>query len=346
LEFVVQGSRLEGALRPRARRVVVDARALWQGISPDRIRALRDETRQATLSPYVQSWLDRYARVGQRGDFLWRWCYTNVKLVTLSCVPRNRVEHLADTKMIHLIFLCLIDDIVDERHDASMFQAALSITHGHEDLAHFDDERRAYLELLGETWRELWRRTADYPRCADFEDDLRFDYAQVLQGLWHSLRINVNPSRINVYENDCYQPHNMAMVYMAMLDLCASPAFDVRDLGPAREVFLHAQMMGRIGNTLATWERELKSRDFASGMFAHAVDLGMVPADDLATAGEDVLKRALTSPNVEDALFRVWLVHRGKMAEKIGRVRSVDLSGYLSACEELVATHLCGRGLM
>jgi hypothetical protein len=328
----------------RARRVVVDPRALWQGISADRIRALREETRRAELSAYVQSWLTRYARVGQRGDFLWRWCYTNVKLVTLPCVPPGRVEHLADTKMIHLIFLCLIDDIVDERHDAQMFQAALAITQGHEDLAHFDAERRAYLELLGETWRELWLRMASYARFAEFEDDLRFDYAQVLQGLWHSLRINTNPARINVFENDCYQPHNMAMVYMAMLDLCASPAFDVRDLGAAREVFLHAQMMGRIGNTLATWERELRSRDFASGMFAHAVELGFVRPERLAYLAEDELRQA--APEIERALFRVWSVHREKMTTKLARVRSVDLSRYLAGCEELVATHLCGRGLM
>ncbi|HEX5661642.1 MAG TPA: hypothetical protein VFX59_30840 [Polyangiales bacterium] len=337
-------SRLESA--HRSRRAVVDARALWEGINPERIRALREETRSASLSPYVQSWLARYARVGQRGDFLWRWCYTNVKLVTLACVPAECVEHLADTKMIHLIFLCLIDDIVDERHDPQMFQAALAITQGHQDLTHFDSERRSYLELLGATWRELWTRMADYPRFDDFEDDLRFDYAQVLQGLWHSLRINLNPSRINVFENDSYQPHNMAMVYMAMLDLCASPAFDVRDLGAAREVFLHAQMMGRIGNTLATWERELRCRDFASGMFAHAVDLGVVPAELLRVSGEEDLKRSLSSPRVERALFQVWQVHRDKMAEKLARVRSVELSGYLSACEELVATHMCGRGLM
>jgi hypothetical protein len=298
------------------------------------------------LSPYVESWLTRYARVGKRGDFLWRWCYTNVKLVTLPCVLPDQIEHLADTKMIHLIFLCLIDDIVDEQHDAQMFQAALSITHGHGDLSHFDDERRRYLELLAETWRELWARMASYPRFSDFEDDLRFDYAQVLQGLWHSLRINLNPSRINVYENDAYQPHNMAMVYMAMLDLCASPAFDSADLGPAREVFLHAQMMGRIGNTLATWERELASRDFASGMFAHAVDLGVVHAPKLRLAREDELKESLGEPEVEAALFQVWSVHRKKMAEKIARIHSVDLSPYLAGCEELVATHMCGRGLM
>lgn len=340
------GSLLEGALRPRARRAPVEARALWQGISAERIRTLRDQTREATLSPYVESWLARYARVGARGDFLWRWCYTNVKLVTLPCVPAEQREHLADTKLIHLIFLCLIDDIVDERHDAQMFQAALAITHGHEELGHFDPARRAYLELLGESWRELWARSASYPRAAEFEDDLRFDYAQVLQGLWHSLRINLNPARINVYENDCYQPHNMAMVYMAMLDLCASPSFDVRELGPAREVFLHAQMMGRIGNTLATWERELKSRDFASGMFAHAVELGLVPADTLSRADEAELHRSLAEPGVERALFHVWQVHRGKMAQKIARVQSVDLSSYLVACEELVATHMCGRGLM
>ncbi|HEY6876625.1 MAG TPA: hypothetical protein VI299_01350, partial [Polyangiales bacterium] len=113
-----------------------------------------------------------------------------------------------------------------------------------------------------------------------------------------------------------------------------------------REVFLHAQMMGRIGNTLATWERELKSRDFASGMFAHAVDLGVVLADGLHIADADDLKRSLGEPEVEQRLFQVWCVHRDKMVDKIARIHSVDLSPYVAACEELVATHLCGRGLM
>lgn len=321
---------------------------VWYGVSNDRVLRLREETRNVELTPYIDHWLSRYSEVGKRGDFLWRWCFWNVKLVTLPCVDPEFVEHLAETKMIHLIFLCLIDDIVDERQDSDMFEAAMAITRGQKpaNWSCFDSEQRRYLEMLRASWDELWRRTNSYPRAAEFLEDLHFDYAQVLQGLWHSLRVNRYPELINVYENDCYQPHNMAMVYMAMLDLCASPRFDRRELGIARELFLHAQMMGRIGNTLATWERELSCGDFASGMFAHAADLGVIERSELRDSLPDDLSAQLSDPGVETRLMHVWRVHREKMAAKIPRVRSVDLRPYLIACEELVATHMSGRGLM
>jgi hypothetical protein len=337
----------DSSSRSKTLTLVSAPREVWQ-VSREQVTALREQARQTELGPYVQHWLARYNEVGRRGDFLWRWCLANVKLVTLPCVEPRFVQHLAETKMIHLIFLCLIDDIVDERHDAQMFHAALALTQGGgaEVLAAFDCERRNYLELLRASWDELWQRTATYPRYQEFADDLRFDYAQVLQGLWHSLRINVSPARINVYENDAYQPHNMAMVYMAMLDLCASPDFDVRELGLARELFLHGQMMGRIGNTLATWERELASHDYASGMFAHAVDLGVIDADGLHVGGQERLAESLREPAVSGRLMDVWRVHRDKMARKTQRIHSVDFAPYLRACEDLVASHQSGRGLM
>jgi hypothetical protein len=321
---------------------------VWHGVSSARVGSHREKTKQTVLSDYVETWLRRYAEVGKRGDFLWKWCFWNVKLVTLPCASPAYVAHLADTKMVHLVFLCLIDDIVDELHDRRMFQAAMEITQsrGPVDLSEFDAEQRRYLELLGESWKELWTRAEAYPRYREFEDDLRFDYAQVIQALWHSLRVNTMPARINVYENDVYQPHNMAMVFMAMLDLCASPSFEAHELGLAREVFLHAQMMGRIGNTLATWERELASQDFASGIFAHAVDLGVLARDGLSTHTEAEIASSLRSPAVETRLMKVWAVHREKMMRKIEGVCSVDLSSYLLACDELVATHMSGRGLM
>jgi hypothetical protein len=342
-----QTRQLDASYRHNAIAVLSTPREAWQ-VTHEQVAALREQTRRVVLGSYVERWLRRYNEVGKRSDFLWRWCWSNVKLVTLPCVEPGLVQHLAETKMIHLIFLCLIDDIVDERHDAEMFHAATALTQGGGEgvLSGFDGERRHYLELLRASWDELWQRSAGYPRYQEFQDDLRFDYAQVIQGLWHSLRVNVSPARINVYENDIYQPHNMAMLYMAMLDLCASPAFDPRELGLAREIFLHGQMMGRIGNTLATWERELTSRDFASAMFAHAVDLGVIDADGLDSGGRDELAATLRTPAVEARLVGVWRVHRDKMARKIQRIHSVDLRPYLCACEELVATHMCGRGLM
>ena len=41
---------------------------------------------------------------------------------------------------------------------------------------------------------------------------------------------------LNVIEHDLYQPNNMQMIFMATVDLCASPDFNSDELGIAREV--------------------------------------------------------------------------------------------------------------
>jgi hypothetical protein len=325
-----------------------NAERLWVDVSPAQLVELQNEVRGTELSPYLNSWIQRYNQVGKRGEFLWKWCLTNCKLVTLPCVDRVYRDHLADTKLVHLVFLCLVDDIVDELRDHQMFTAVRALTQGQgrHVLIGFDRERRRYLELVHASWLELWSRMEQYPRWGEFCDDIRFDYDGVIRCLWHSLRVNLSPARINVAEHDIHQPANMAMVYMAMLDLTCSPEFDVAELGIAREIFLHGQMMGRVGNTIATWERELRVRDFSSGMFAYAVDAGVLNASELVTLPTEELAERIQESAVGEQVLRVWRVHHEKMAAKIERVKSVDLHPYLVACESLVATHLGGRGLM
>ena len=51
--------------------------------------------------------------------------------------------------------------------------------------------------------------------------------------------------------------------------------------------------MGRIGNLLSTWQREVRVRDFTSGVFARAVQQGDLELDDLERrAGRGAFERS------------------------------------------------------
>jgi hypothetical protein len=151
---------------------------------------------------------------------------------------------------------------------------------------------------------------------------------------------------LNNIEHDLYQPHNMQIMFMASLDLCASASFDANELGIAREIFWHAQRMGRIGNMLTTWEREVLDRDFTSGVFAHSLARGILAPGDLRSLPAYEIMSMLESAECHAHFIRDWRINRDEMARKIPLVHSCDLKPYLKGFERLIILHLGSRGLM
>jgi hypothetical protein len=104
--------------------------------------------------------------------------------------------------------------------------------------------------------------------------------------------------------------------------------------------------MGRIGNMITTWEREVLDRDFTSGIFAYAVHSGILSAEDLRNLPAHEIMGLLESAECQEHFIKDWCYHRSQIERKILKLRSVDLSCYLEAFEELIRLHLGSRGLM
>lgn len=316
---------------------------------PEELSKIVAEIRAIEFSPYLQRWIEEYEKVGQRGRFLWQWCLKGVRLTTLGCVPAKLREHVIETKMLSIIYGTLIDDIADREQDREMLQMAISVVSDDwlaDRLALWTGRRREYLEMIARLWAEVWARCQSYPCFPQFEFLLRFDNEQSLNAMRYALLANQSPGMLNSIEHDLYQPHNMQIMFMASVDLCASSAFDLNELGIAREIFWHAQRMGRIGNMLTTWEREVLDRDFTSGVFAHALARGILAPSDLRKLPAFEIMSMLESAECQAHFIRDWKMHREQMAAKIQNVRSCDLKSYLEGFEKLIVLHLGSRGLM
>lgn len=318
-------------------------------LSPGELADMVSDIKQVRFSPYLHRWISDYETVGQRGRFLWQWCLKGVRMITLPSVEEALREHVVETKMLSIIFGTLIDDIADREQDSEMLQMAIGAASEDWPIARLElwhGRRRSYLEMISGLWTEIWGRCKTYPRLPDLEQLLRFDNDQILNAMRYALLANQCPGLLNVIEHDVYQPHNMQIMFMATLDLCASPGFNRDELGTAREIFWHAQRMGRIGNMITTWEREVLDRDFTSGIFAFAVHRGILSAEDLRNLPAHEIMGVLESAECQEHFIKDWCYHRTEMERKIEKVRSVDLSGYLLAFEQLIKLHLSSRGLM
>lgn len=318
-------------------------------LTPGELKKIVAEIKAIEFSPALRPWIEDYEKVGQRGRFLWQWCVKGVGLTTLACVEAGLREHVITTKMLSILYGTLIDDIADREQDREMLDMAMSLGSDEwmaDRLALWTGRRRDYLEMISRVWAEVWSRCRSYPRFSEFESLLRFDNLQSLNAMRYALLVNQNPGILNSIEHDLYQPHNMQVMFMASIDLCASTGFDANELGIAREVFWHAQRMGRIGNMLTTWEREVLDRDFTSGVFAHALGRGILSPSDLRSLPAHEIMATLENAQCQAHFIREWKSHWEQMAGKIRNLRSCDLTSYLEGFEQIIVLHLGSRGLM
>jgi hypothetical protein len=251
-------------------------------------------------------------------------------------------------KMLGVMLDVLLDDVADNLKDGEFLESLLEVVLGRPDIAPppgLDARRERYFLFVARVWSEISRLAAGFPRYGEFREVFEYDYRQLLNTMRYALLVNRIPECLNPIEHDLYQPHNMHMIISGTLDLMCSPGFDRHELALVRQALWRGQVMGRIGNMVSTWEREIKERDFTSGVFAAAIDRGVVRAADLTQLAPGVLRELIEKSGVIEGFLKDWEQFRDEVYIIAERVHSVDLAAYGAGLEELIRNHLGSRGL-
>ena len=298
------------------------------------------------LSPHLQHWVDAYAHCGERNLFLWKWCRRGVEVTTLPCVANDLLEEVYDTKVLGVMLDVLLDDVADEGQESDFLEHLLSIPFGTglSNANRFSVQQQAYAELTQEVWSEIQRRIQRFPHFSDHAELLNFDYRQLFNTMRYSQLLNSNPVLLNLAEHDLYLPHNMHMIISSTMDLMCSPDFDCNELGRLREAMWKVQYMGRVGNLVTTWQREIGERDFTSGVFAHAVSIGKLSATDLIQPDPEMLELTIQNGDHESFFLRRWQTYRRELVSMADSITSVDLVELVHGLERLICLHLASRG--
>ncbi len=314
--------------------------------TPERIRAEVEEMLAQPTSSGLAEWIEAYSAVGKRPAYLWKWCARAVEITTLPCVDPEHHRDVCDTKTLGVMLDVMLDDVADRGGDDELLEALLGLLNGESagELSRFPPEVRGYAGFTAELWQELNRRARRYPRYAEFAALLRFDYQQLANVMRYSHLLNGNLDLLNLAEHDLYTPHNMHIMICSTWDLMCSPAFDRTEVGRLREALLSAQWMGRIGNLVTTWQRELGERDFTSGVYARAVSRGELTVEQLRTADRAVIERTILLGRHEEHFLLRWQEHRRHLLSAAPSLHSVDLTRVVRAFERLVCLHMGSRG--
>lgn len=335
---------VETALRPARSEA---AQAPLPRVDPEQMRAAIERIAASELPDELVYWARQYETVGHRNTFLWKWVLEGIRLTALPCVDARLRDSANVTKVMGVMLDVLLDDVADRSGETGYLERLLRVPFADGPLSfeEFPAPQRAYADVTLRIWQAIHSRVQDYPGYAGLAGLLRFDYAQLLNAMRYSHLINGQVGLLNLVEHDLYLPHNMHMMVSGTIDLMCSPDFDMDELGTVREALWHAQCMGRIGNLVTTWERELPDRDYSSGVYARALQLGALRVRDLREQSPEVVRQAITSADCEAYFLRRWHRHREQILLRAPRVRSLDLRALVAGLERLIVIHLGSRGL-
>lgn len=306
----------------------------------------REAVAAARLTPEIEAWFQQYSRVGRRARYAWQWCVHGAELTTLPCVLSRLRPHLCDTKVLSIMLCVLLDDVADEGDRREFLESLLQIVERQTcpDLDRFSPREREYAEVARRLSVEYERRIREYPCYHVFEDLLRYDLMQYFNTMRFSHLLNRHLTLLNSAEHDLYLPHAMHMMSFATLDLMCIPDFPLSELGRFREAMWYAQCMGRIGNLLSTWRREIEQGDFTSGVFARAVLNRDLTVEQLVAGDPTEIEAAIERGRHEEYFYRRWQFYRSHFHDRIAQIGSVDLSAVLDAHDRFFHMHLACRG--
>jgi hypothetical protein len=314
--------------------------------SPLELQAEQDTIQSIRFSPFFAERVSQYNQLGARGEYLWRWCIYGLRAILFPSVTEESREHITDTKMLAVMYGVLLDDVADQWGDQPFLNRLMRATLGEagRDFQDLGVGRAAYAQFTCDVWDEFQLRVSGYPRFFEFKDLLDYDNRQIVNTMWYSQLVNADISLLNIEEHDVYSPHNMQMMSFATIDLMCSPEFDHREVGRLRGAMWHAQCMGRIGNLVSTWERELKDGDYSSGVFAILAEQHPQLIQDMLLDKTDAIHAVLTQDDVEKGFLEKWDRHRAAFEGRLLSIQSVDLRQVLQGLDQLLRMEIGSRG--
>jgi len=295
-------------------------------VSAESAQSDQQEIEHKRLRLEVLRWIQEYDRVGRRNLYLWRWCLHGIELTTFTDVAESFRTHLHDSKLLSVILCVLFDDVADRHGRTELLETLIQSASNRvrAPAPGICADEHEYVDITRRLWSEYESRVRRYPQYGVFERLWRFDLLQFLNTMRYAHLVNSQPGLLNLTEHDIYTPHNMLMVSFSTLDLMCVPHFQTAELGHLREAMWHSQAMGRIGNVLSTWRRELSESDYSSGMFVGDPSLSMSTRERL--------------------LLDKWRWHRSRCHAAAGQVRSLDLIPVLRGHDRFFDMHLASAG--
>lgn len=305
-----------------------------------------------TLSDRVRPIADAYDDlIADRDRSTWRWFDAVEPEFRLSCVDDEHGRRVRDAKVLATMFITVIDDVAECHGDRATLEELLLVPF---ESRPADPTRAgvdaAYVRFQQDLWDALLECYAASPRADEFADLFRFDVRQALQSVDYSALLARYPGLAGERELRTYDVYNMMLFPFADIDLANARAFESSELSTVRDVVAHGQRMARIGNWIASWERELAEGDYSSGVVIRALESGVVSHEELRAirdepidATVDPVVERIRDSGIEAEFVDEWRHEYDAATDYCDLIETVDVRAYIEGFEPIFRSQLARR---
>ena len=308
-------------------------------------KMILDRVYNYTLSQDVQHFVKEYEKVFNiRNTFLWKWVgvvYGETGVI-LSTADTTYHDSITELKILFTMAVTVIDDVAELYKDEELLGKIFDIIRNQETPLENEEKKVVFFKNV---WNHFLEVLKSYPRYEEFKDIFWYDFEQLMNTARYNLLVSKHPEMMNLQEIHNYDCHNMIVFLLNGIDLMVSPSFDKKDLAYMRTAFWHAQQMARIGNWLSTWKRELREKDFCSGVFAYAFMNGIIDVHDVEKLSDEEIIQRIETSDMQGYFMEIWKENYAKLSALKSKIHSVDMDAYIRGLENVIQFHLASEGL-
>lgn len=250
------------------------------------------------------------------------------KMTTLASVPTVNQDEVVYAKVCLGMLITLYDDLADNpvSLNPKLLKQLYRLNLGDclEKTVSLNIEEERMYQFACLLFSELHESVRFLIHSDQMLDILIFDIKQIFLANQYAELMTSRPEIRNLHESKAHGPYNMGMVAAGIIDLMASPNFQMTELGKLRELLIQGQRLGRIGNLINTFEREQSEGDLTNEMMLHP----------------DGVEASQTS------LLNELSLGLAKMRELQNDVSSITIKNYAQSLSDLFQLHTVMKGII
>lgn len=320
-------------------------------ITPERIEKELSIVNDAKLSPTIISWIKKYEQIGDRNPFIWKWLWNIFQIMKMSLLYLKKYDKKSlEIKVLLTMFIVIIDDVSEKQKSRKLLNELLKIPFERKyiEKGSLNKEDLNRLKITTLLWEDIEKRMKTLPKYEKYKDHFEFDFRQTINAIRYSFLINNDYELLNLTECWIFSSYNMNIFAYSDIDLMISKEVKEGEIGKMRSIIHKVQRMTRIGNWISTWEREVFENDFANGIFARAIDAGIITTEEIKNIKDEkkleIIKKIKKS-GIEIEFINDWEEMYNEIKE-MGRSKEnkILVDEILNRLEKVMISHLSSKG--